>query len=155
MEQQPSAFNDLFELRIDEEAQALLLSSAKWAKVIAIFGFIAVGLGFVAPFFTVVRADAEPAARGLMIGSSLFGALIFGIVSILLNTFMYRFAIHTSDGLSTMNQDTFNKGTNNLRFYFKTLGIILIVLLSLFVLLIFFAMIAALLTASIAASSAS
>ena len=60
------------------------------------------------------------------------------IVLIILNIFLLRFAASTAGSLDNMDQGTFNQGINFLKMYFKTLGIIIIVIIG-FVLIVLIA----------------
>ncbi len=142
MEQQSnSPINNLFDLQINEESKQLLLTITKWARIIAI-------LAFISPAISVIKVII-PASRtgnadmiGYQLGGSIVGILVVSIVSIILNVFLYRFATSTAESLQTMSQESFNKGANNMRLYFKMLGILIIVALSLAVLFIFIMLIA-------------
>ncbi|WEK33445.1 MAG: hypothetical protein P0Y53_13215 [Candidatus Pseudobacter hemicellulosilyticus] len=135
--QQSSSFNDLFDLRIDAEAQQLLFDCAKWAKIIAVFSFISIGVSMISPFVIYARVDMVPMARTFAIGGGVMSALISGLITVAINIFLYRFSNYTVQGLNNNDQETFNKGVNNLRIYSKIIGIIMIIVLSLLTLVFF------------------
>jgi len=134
MEDQQNTEN-IFNLTLDQEAKSFLKTIAVWAKIIAIIAFVEVGLSLVNAFI-----GKESAA--VIIGS-IFAAMIGGLISVLLNVFLYRFAKKVGDGIASSNQQLFNEGVNSLRNYFKIYGIILIIGLSLILIGVFFVVIIA------------
>ena len=134
MEDQQNNEN-IFNLTLDQEAKSFLKTIAVWAKIIAIIAFVEVGLSLVNAFI-----GKESAA--VIIGS-IFAAMIGGLISVLLNVFLYRFAKKVGDGIASSNQQLFNEGVNSLRNYFKIYGIILIIGLSLILIGVFFVVIIA------------
>lgn len=137
--EQPSSINNLFDLRIDEGAQRLLTTIAKWAKIIAILGFISPVISIIT-VLKGVTSNLEMAAYTL--GYNIIAIVIAATIGIVLNIFLYKFATNMEAGLQGMSQEYFNKGTNNLRLFFKTMGILVIVCFSLLVLGIFIFIIA-------------
>lgn len=63
---------------------------------------------------------------------------------VVLYIFLLRFANSTAAGVNTENQDEFNYGISNLKLYFKTIGILLIIGISLVALMIVFGILGAL-----------
>ena len=132
--QTDTASNDLFNLGIDTSARELLKTSATWAKIIAVVSFISAGVSILAAVLGSVSST------GHVLGSigSVGGSLITAAITVSLNLFLFRFASNMSEGLANMNQQQFNSGASNLRTYFKFIGILMIIFISLFLLAMLF-----------------
>ena len=125
---------DFFNFGIDAHSKELLRASAIWAKIIAVAGFISAGVSVLTTVISNLAVDANVfAAIGPITGS-----LITAAITVSLNLFLFRFASNISDSLSNMNQQQFNSGASNLRIYFKFIGILVIILLSLVLLAMLF-----------------
>ena len=114
----------IFNVTLDQEAKSLLKTTALWAKIIAIIAFVEVGISLVTAFI------GKSNAMGIV--GAIFASLIGAVISILLNVFLYRFSQKTADAISSSNQELLAQGIHSLRNYFMVLGIILIIVLSLF-----------------------
>jgi hypothetical protein len=125
---------DIFNLGIDAHSKDLLRTSATWAKIIAIISFISAGISVVTAVINSTSASENVIAAVGPIG----GSLIVAAITVTLNLFLLRFASNISSSLTNMNQQQFNSGASNLRIYFKFLGILVIIFLSLFLLAMLF-----------------
>jgi hypothetical protein len=129
--------SDIFsDLHVDSESKSLLQTTAKWARVTAIIGLISAVLTLVTTFTGIAKAENQ--LMGMMMSGSMFFIIPVVIVLIILNIFLLRFAASTAGSLDNMDQGTFNQGINFLKMYFKTLGIIIIVIIG-FVLIVLIA----------------
>lgn len=126
------SLDNIFNLGLDVNTMGYLRTAATWARIVALLAFISAGLGLLVAFFE--PGDTAGKAGGVI------GAIISGAISVIINLYLYRFATQVTAGLSSMNQDSVTTGINNLRVYFKILGIILIIVLGLVVLGVFFGM---------------
>lgn len=115
--------NELFQVTIDDTAREHLQAIARWARLVGILGLVGAGLSFVN---TAIRSGSGATMAGGIIG----GLIALGI-SIGLNLLLLRFASQVSAGVATDNQDQVNEGVGNLGGYFKFLGILIIIILSL------------------------
>lgn len=122
----------MFSISIEGAARDFLATAATWARIIAIVGFITAGLSVLE---AIIGKQGETGAS--IIGSTL-GAIIGAVITVAINIFLFRFATNIMSSLSNMSQVQFNEGVNNLRTYFKILGIIMIIVLSLVVLVVMF-----------------
>ena len=95
-----------------------LQKAAQWAKISAILTLCGV---------VVVLLQA-------MLQHNLLGTLIMEGINIALTICLLYFGIYTKRGIDNIDQPAFEKGLNNLKLYFKTLGIIIIIVVSLFTL---------------------
>ena len=120
----------LFNLSLDQEAKSLLKTTTVWAKIVAIIAFVEAGVNLVSSFFG--------GSNAVQVAGAFFASLIGVLITVLLNIFLYRFAQKTNDALASSNQQSFIDGINNLRNYFKILGILLIIVMSLFIIVMIF-----------------
>jgi len=124
MEQEQTS-DKLFNLEIDMITRDHLKTITTWARIIAIVGLITVGL-------SLIRLFANPGGvNAAMLVGTILASLIYLTVITLLYVFLLRFANRTSASLNTQNQEQFNSGIGSLATYFKILGIIIIIVLSL------------------------
>lgn len=135
------------ELRIDEFAQIQLTETAKWAKFLAI-------LGFIGSVLIVLIAFAIPSMLGgpsnLAIETTEFGFvftiiyLIAGALYFFISLYLYRFAVGILRALASTSQDELNIAFKNHKMVYKSVGIITIVYLGIMFLLFILGFIGAL-----------
>jgi magnesium-transporting ATPase (P-type) len=121
---------ELFSLSLDSEGRSLLKTTTVWAKIVAIVAFVEAGVSLV----TSVIGKSNPAG----VAGAIFASLIGVLISVLLNIFLYRFAQKTGEALNSSNQQSLIEGINSLRNYFKVLGILIIIGVSLFLIAMIF-----------------
>lgn len=132
MEQQPSN-EPLFGLQVDYDSGNMFTEATKWAKFLAIIGFIFIGI------FALTLALAGAAmVQGFstyMPELAGFGGLIIGIFILILlictylTILLFRFTALVKQGIETQNQVTFNSGLKNLKNYFLIYGVFTLILL--------------------------
>ena len=130
MENSFSSPGNLFNLGVDINTREHLQSAAKWARIMAIGNLIGVAFSVMSVFTKGEDAATQTAMLILV--------LIFAGISIALNIFLLKFGNSTLASLSTMSQEKFNEGAGSLNIYFKIMGILFIVVISLFVILMIF-----------------
>ena len=129
--------NSLFELQIDHQASSFLRETAKWSKFLAIVGFIFIGLF---TFFVIFLGGEWNSAMSSVYGrstSSMVGGIL--VVAMLLVWFfpclyVFRFATKMQVALRNNDQETLNVSFENLKSCFKFMGILMIVILSIYAL---------------------
>ncbi len=119
---------NLFHLTVDNQTGEELQRCAYWAKIIAIIAFISAALSIIFVFVNPLY-EGQRSAMIMM-------TIIMAALSIVINVFLYRFATKTTAAVNTMNQQDFAEGITGLQTYFKILGILLIIVLSILVLAI-------------------
>jgi hypothetical protein len=125
--------SDIFgDLNVDREAQHILKSIIKWAKVAAIVGLISAGLLLIMSLSSIIRYSGTQ-VLSFVTRVTLIFTIPVSIAILTLNIFLVRFATSTGGGLENTNQTAFNQGTGFLKMYFKTLGVIIIVIICLVV----------------------
>ena len=137
----------LFGFGIDDASRSHLAEAAKWAKFLAIVGFVMCGFIVIASFFigTIFStsfsryndySDGPSVGGGFGILITLF-YLAFGLLYFFPCLFLFRFANHMKSALNTNDQLTLNKSFQNLKIMFRFVGILTIIVISLYVLLFF------------------
>ena len=130
--------SDIFGLEVSDYARSLFLNMARWAKFLAIMGFIVMGIMAVALIVMVFASAAiDSAALGSsgiygqlgMAGSAIFVLLLLGIY--FYPTYaLLMYAIKVKRAMLAANQGDFELSINYLKNTFKYIGILMIILLS-------------------------
>ena len=140
----------LFGFGIDQSSRAHLSEAAKWAKFLAIVGFVMCGLIVVAAIFAgsifAMLANSYNEGYGgsatLTGGMGAFVAVFYIGIAILFflpYLFLFRFATRMKTALNTNDQLTLNTSFQNLKIMFRYVGILTIVMLSFYALIILIA----------------
>ena len=142
----------LFEFGIDDMSRSHLAETAKWAKFLSVVGFIMCGLVVIASFFVgaIFSASTSQYERygddspfaGLGVLMTIF-YLAIGILYFFPCLFLFRFATQMTAALYTNEQLTLNKSFQNLKRMFRYMGILTIIVISLYIFAFVFAIIAA------------
>lgn len=116
-----------------------LLEAAKWAKFIAIVGFVVIGLMVLAGFGFIFAGSSLMHYAGL--GGGFFGSLLslFYIAITLLYflpcLYLYKFGNNVQKGIYN-SQNTLDTGIQNLKRFFKFVGFFTIIILALYALML-------------------
>ena len=140
----------LFGFGIDQSSRAHLSEAAKWAKFLAIVGFVMCGLIVVAAIFagsifamlTNSYDEGYGGSAKLTGGMGAFVAVFYIGIAILFflpYLFLFRFATRMKTALNTNDQLTLNTSFQNLKIMFRYVGILTIVMLSFYALIILIA----------------
>jgi hypothetical protein len=144
MEQNTS---NLFELHVDPQSNAYLGETARWAKFLAIVGFVMCGLIVLLGIFFGTLFSSFGDSMGMGMGGVGIGAAFMYILIALLwffpCLFLYRFAVRTQVALRNNEQQNLTAGLANLKSYFKFVGILTIIFVSIYLLIFLFAMLGA------------
>lgn len=112
----------LFNVTLDHEGKSHLRTAATWAKIVAIASLVTSGLSFLT---AIIGGVTNPGQASTVIASGVSAG-----ISALLNITLLGFANKTITGLNTINQYEFADGINQLRRYFRIMGILLIIALA-------------------------
>jgi hypothetical protein len=140
--------SNLFDLQVDNQSHGFLTDTAKWAKFLSIVGFIfcaiiAVVAVFGASFFRTLMSgqfgnQLGPQGEAQVGLAATMGAVAFTVIYLLLALlyffpclFLFRFSSRMQLALRTNDQVQLNTSLKNLKFYFRYMGILTIVVLSL------------------------
>ncbi|HET6723947.1 MAG TPA: DUF5362 family protein [Chitinophagaceae bacterium] len=144
----------LFGFGIDTASRAHLSEAAKWAKFLAIVGFVVCGLIVIAgifagSFLSVMSGAYSDEYRGSTALTSGMGAVMavmyigMAILFFFPYLFLFRFANQMKSALNTNDQQTLNSSFQNLKVMFRYVGILTIVLLSFYALAILMVIVSA------------
>ncbi|MDX9928914.1 MAG: DUF5362 family protein [Bacteroidales bacterium] len=128
-------------LVIDEANRAFLIESSKWAKFLAIVGYIGMGLLVLLGLALLFGMTIVKELTDLPFNPGIFGIIYFiiAVVYYFPITYLYNFSQKIRDGLVAGNQQTMTAGFGNLKSMFKFIGILMIVALSLYALVLLIA----------------
>jgi uncharacterized membrane protein YjgN (DUF898 family) len=137
----------IFGFGIDSASRSHLSEAAKWAKFLAIIGFIMCGLivvfsFFVGAIFTGMSGynqygDSQAFSSGLgTIMTVMY--LGIGVLYFFPCLFLLRFANNLQTALNTNEQHTLNRSFQNLKIMFRYVGILTIIVISLYILAFLF-----------------
>ena len=121
-------------LRLNAEMLGYLKDSAKWARFLAIIGFVFVGLMVIASF-TMGAAMSSFGARGLGgAGGGLVTIiyLIFAAIYFFPLLYLYRFGSNMRNALNTNDNLLLAESLSNLRKHYNFLGILTAIILILY-----------------------
>ena len=145
---EPNTTTGLFELQIDHESTTYLKEAARWAKFLAIVGFICCGLCVLLGLFAGSLISTMYSSMGVGQAGSMGGAL--SIVYILLALlyffpclYTFNFARKMQVALASNDQAQLNQSFRNLKSCYRFLGILMVICLCLWGLGIIFAVIGA------------
>jgi len=124
-----------------------LNNTAKWAKFLAVVGFIFCGLivliaFFIGTIFTTITSTYGGA--GISAALSMCITVVYLVVAAILfviHLFLYQFASRIGSAIVLNSTELLEKGIHRLQSYFKTLGIIMIIELSLIIIGLFFSVV--------------
>jgi uncharacterized membrane protein len=151
----PGTQNQLFGLSIDPTTKAHLSETAKWARFLAIVGMVFMSLVVLAiilfaVFFSTMSDSLDQAgsgasvffSTGLGIGLAFFYIILLGIWFLPL-LFLLRFANNMKRALAGDDQQALNRSFQQLKVCYRYIGIITIIILSLYAIGILFGVLGA------------
>ena len=119
-----------------------LNSTRKWTTFLAILGFIFLGLLIVAGLVTSLFLTTFKTTQANLGVPESFMILLFivaGAIYFFPVLFLFRFSKNTRDAIQNLDRQKLEKGFRNLRLYFTYIGIMVIVVLSIYVVGLLFA----------------
>jgi len=134
-------------LMLTEAAKEFLRETAKWAKFLAIVGFVFIGIVVIIALFAgsimaTAMASLDEVSPG---GSGVFGGTFItilyigiGLMYFMPTLYLYRFATKTQKALLNENSQLLTGGIEQLKSCFKFIGILMIVVLAFYALMIAF-----------------
>jgi hypothetical protein len=129
---------NLFDLQVDHETISYLGETARWAKFLAIIGFIGCGLAVIFGIFagSIFGAMGTFGRYGLGGGGAILSVVI-GIIYIAIALlyffpclYLFNFASRMQVALRNNDQVQLNSSLRNLKSCYKFLGILMIVVLA-------------------------
>ncbi len=130
----------IFEFEVNEESKGQLQGLSQWMQISAITAFISLALSLISTVYTYVKYSAFFGFRSAFGGFEMIKLLLSTVISIILNLMLIQAAANIKKGLALTDQGYFNLGLSKMATYFKIMGILIIVVLSLIVVAFFFAL---------------
>lgn len=132
---------------INQENKNYLLESARWGKFLAIVGYIIIGFIVLAGFFFMIGFSFASRFSGSRFPMALIGFvyILMAILYFFPVNYLNNFSNQMKEGLGSNNQQMVTSGFSNMKSLFKFMGILTIVILSIYVLILLFAIPVALL----------
>ncbi|MGC1392592.1 MAG: hypothetical protein WA816_16275 [Bacteroidales bacterium] len=129
-------------IEIEQETLNHLNTTRKWAMFLAIIGFIILGMFIVIAAIAVTFFSAFKSSQsGFGISESMIFVilLLVAIVSYFPIRFLFRFSKFTSHAIHTIDKLEFNKAIKNLKYYFAYIGVLIIIILSIYIVVLIIA----------------
>jgi heme/copper-type cytochrome/quinol oxidase subunit 2 len=123
-------------IEIGSEILNNLNSTRKWTTFLSVLGFIFLGLLIVAGLTTSLFLSTfktQEANLGIPESAMIIILITVGAIFFFPVFFLFRFSRNTRDGIQNHDRHKLAKGFNNLRLYFTYIGIMVIVVLSIYV----------------------
>ncbi len=124
------------ELNINSKINNFLLETAKWAKFLAIVGFVFIGLIVLGALISLLSGATVYRFSGISGGPFIVGLtyLLMALLYYFPTRFLYNFAVKMKLAIENSQQNNLEDGFENLKSLFKFLGIFMIVILSIYAL---------------------
>jgi hypothetical protein len=129
-------------IEIEHETLKHLNTTRKWAMFLAIIGFIFLGLvliiGIIAGTFMTAFNTGE---KDLGIPDSLMfiPVILLVVLYFFPVLFLFRFSKHTSHAIQNLDKQALHKGLKYLKLYFAYIGILIILVLSVYIVVLIMA----------------
>lgn len=130
-------------LVISDEIRTFLLTTAKWCKIISIIGFVGIVLGLLFVIGFIFTLNSIGSNSGTLSGYESIFSGFFGFVNIILIGlyflpiyYLYKFSEYIKKGLMLNDQQELELGFENLKKHYQFVGIMTLILLSLYALTI-------------------
>lgn len=135
----------MMKLEIDERSRSFLKETAKWARFLAIVGFVMMGLMVLGGlFFGSTLAALSGAGAGAAMGGGVL-MIVYVIVALIYFfplLYLFKFATKMQQALKTDDQGVLIESFENMKSCFKFMGIFTIVILAFYALMLIIALIA-------------
>jgi hypothetical protein len=125
-------------ITVNSDIKNYLLETAKWCKFLAIVGYVGMGLLVLLGIFFMVGLSIFSSISQLGFPMGIFGFIyiIIALIYYFPISYMHKFSIKLSSGLKSGDQQSVNSGFENLKSLFKFMGILTIVVLSMYALIL-------------------
>lgn len=148
--EESTSFNK-FELQLTETAKGFLKEVAKWAYFLSIVGYVGLGLLVLFAFFAASMFAALGSAGGAMGAMSAIGGtfitvlyLVIAVIYFFPIYYLNKFASNLKAAFREDNTETLTTSLGYLKSHYKFLGIFTVVIISIYILIFVFALVAGL-----------
>lgn len=141
---QTNEFNEIEsvkELTLTSFAKDYLKESAKWSKLLAIVGFVGIGLMVLAAVFMTFAFSALSSLSEMQ-GDQPFPGVFLGLLYLVFAAiyyfpvmYLYKYATNAKLALETNDDETLEQSLMYLKSHHKFLGILMVIVLSLYALI--------------------
>lgn len=143
--EQKSAF-ETFELNLPPAILGFLKETSSWTYFLSILGFVGIGLMILGGLFFSLAMGLMPGGNpyeGLGLDMSYFGFIyiVIALFYFFPVLYLFNFSRKMKSALNSNNNDELTAAFSNLKSHYKFVGILAIVIISLYVLIFVFAMI--------------
>jgi len=121
-------------LQLTHEMEDYLRVSAKWAKIVAIIGFVSVGFMLLGSFSLMAMAPLFEEMNEMPFSTvyQLISYFVFAVIPIFPLVYLYRFASNMQVALISDIPDPLAKSFRNLKSHYKSIGILTLVIIGLY-----------------------
>lgn len=132
---------------LDHDGQKFLLETCKWAKFLSILGFIGIGFMVVGGllFGTFMGSMGKMMESTPSNGAMALSGTVMAVIYVLIAAvyffpilYLYRFSTRTKEALVSGNSQGLSIGIENLKKHYKFVGILAVIILSLYALIFIF-----------------
>jgi uncharacterized membrane protein len=130
----------LLDLQVDHTAIAYLRDAARWAKFLAVAGFIFCGLFvvvailFVSILSSLFNSVGASGVAGIGPVPIAFVYVVIAILNFFPCLYLYNFAVRMQVALSGNDQEQLNTSFKNMRAFYRFVGVMMIIALGFFLL---------------------
>ena len=137
------------ELNVTTSSKDFLLIASKWANFLAILSFIGIGLMVLGGLIVIIIGTTFSSFQTSAAPMGLFGLfyLLLALLYFFPTLYLFNFSQNIQNALTNSNQQNLDLGFENLKSFFKFIGIFAIITISLYILLIVFVVVNAILFA--------
>lgn len=128
---------EISKLEWNDSIHRYLWETAVWAKFLAIVGFVIIGLFVLGSFWVGNLINSISNDYEFPKSISTIFYLIFAILYFIPSLLLFNFSIKTRKALKEDDQISINEGFSNLRSFFKYVGILTIIFLSINLIIVF------------------
>ena len=137
-------------LEVTELAKSYLREASKWARFLAIIGFVSLGLlvlmGIIfsvsmSSGITAGLPEEEEISSGMLGASMSFMYLLLALLYFFPTLYLYRFATRTRDALTTEDSLLLEGGLEQLKACFKFIGILMAIFMAFYAILLIFSVV--------------
>lgn len=128
---------DVFDTNLTEESSNHLAGISLWMQINAITAFISLAVTIASTIWLYMRFSSF----GLNDATGIWRLLLTTAVTLAMNILLLQASANIKKGLAYQDQQHFNLGMQKMATYFKTMGILIIVGLSLMILFFFLALV--------------
>lgn len=129
--EESSSFEN-FELHLSNQSKEFLRETAKWAYLLAIVGFVFIGLMIVLGIFmgTMMSSLETPASiPGALLSVFYIGISLVYLFPVL---YLYRFASKMKKAFAENNNEDLEEGFKNLKSHYKFIGVATLLLVGIY-----------------------